>query len=98
MPRSISTDRDDYSAFNEAWTRHFAKSPPTLSIIPCIDHGLASYDGKIEINVLAAKPGSAAQKQPIDAGVLTAFRNQPQAVKAGDLLFISARWRSTRRA
>ena len=31
------TDRDDYSAFNEAWTRHFAKSPPTLDIIPCID-------------------------------------------------------------
>src|SRR5205085_11282918 len=45
------TDRDDYSAFNETWTRHFAKSPPTLDIIPCIEHGLAPYDGKIEINV-----------------------------------------------
>jgi enamine deaminase RidA (YjgF/YER057c/UK114 family) len=83
------TDREDYSAFNEAWTRHFAKSPPTLDIIPCIPHGLAPYDGKIEINVLAAKPGSAAQKRTIDAGVPTAFRQQPQAVKAGDLLFIS---------
>ena len=49
------TDRDDYSAFNEAWTRYFAKSPPTLDIIPCIEHGLAPYDGKIEINVLAAE-------------------------------------------
>src|SRR6185312_15226068 len=47
------TDREDYSAFNEAWTRHFKKSPPTLDIIPCIPHGLAPYDGKIEINVLA---------------------------------------------
>src|SRR5262249_2767921 len=84
------TDRDDYSAFNEAWTRHFAKSQPTISIIPCIDHGLAPYDGKIEINVLAARPGSAAQKRPIDAGVVTAFRHQSQAVKAGDLLFMSA--------
>ncbi len=84
------TDREDYSAFNEAWTRHFAKSPPTLSIIPCIEHGLAPYDGKIEINVLAAKPGSTAQKRPIDAGVPTAFHNQPQAVKAGDLLIVSA--------
>jgi enamine deaminase RidA (YjgF/YER057c/UK114 family) len=83
------TDREDYSAFNEAWTRHFAKSPPTLDIIPCIPHGLAPYDGKIEINVLAAKPGSAAQKRAIDAGVPTAFRHQPQAVKAGDLLFMS---------
>ena len=83
------TDRDDYSAFNEAWTRHFAKSPPSIDIIPCIAHGLAPYDGKIEINVLATKPGSAAQKRTIDAGVPTAFRHQPQAVKAGDLLFMS---------
>jgi enamine deaminase RidA (YjgF/YER057c/UK114 family) len=84
------TDRDDYSAFNEAWTRHFGASGPTVSIIPCIAHGLAPYDGKIEINVIAAKPGSAAGKHPIDAGVATAFRYQQQAIKAGDLLFIPA--------
>jgi enamine deaminase RidA (YjgF/YER057c/UK114 family) len=83
------TDRDDYSAFNEAWTRHFAKSPPTLDIIPCIEHGLAPYDGNIEINVLALKPGGAAKRRAIDAGVPTAFRHQPQAMKAGDLLFMS---------
>ena len=84
------TDREDYSAFNETWSRYFAKTRPTLSIIPCAEHGLASYDGTIEINVLAAKPGSAAQKRHVDAGVPTAFRHQPQAVKAGDLLFMSA--------
>ncbi len=83
------TDREDYSAFNEAWLRHFGKSRPSLDIIPCIEHGLAPYDGKIEINVLAAKPGSASQKKHIDAGVVTAFHNQPQAVKSGDLLFVS---------
>jgi len=83
------TDPDDYSAFNEAWTRHFAKNPPTLDIIPCIPHALATYDGKIEINVLALNPGGATRRQAIDAGVPTAFRNQPQAMKAGDLLFIS---------
>jgi len=83
-------DREDYSAFNEAWTRHFGERGPGVSIIPCIEHGLAPYDGKIEINVIAAKPGSAAQKRHIDAGVATAFRHQPQAVQAGDLLFIPA--------
>ncbi len=83
------TDREDYSAFNETWTKHFGSSGPSYSIIPCIDHGLAPYDGKIEINVIAAKPGSAACRRPVDAGVVTAFRHQPQAVKAGDLLFIS---------
>jgi enamine deaminase RidA (YjgF/YER057c/UK114 family) len=84
------TDREDYSAFNEMWSRHFARSAPTLSIIPCRKHGLAPYDGKIEINVLALKPGATAKKQHIDAGVATAFLAQPQAVKAGDLLFMSA--------
>jgi enamine deaminase RidA (YjgF/YER057c/UK114 family) len=83
------TDPEDYSAFAEVWTRHFGKSQPTWSVIPCSGHGLAPYHGKIEINVLAAKPGSAAQKRQIDAGVATAFQHQPQAVKAGDLLFIS---------
>jgi enamine deaminase RidA (YjgF/YER057c/UK114 family) len=83
------TDREDYSAFNETWSQYFGTSRPTLSIIPCIEHGLAPYDGKIEINVIAVKPGSAARKQTVDAGIATAFLNQPQAVKAGDLLFTS---------
>jgi enamine deaminase RidA (YjgF/YER057c/UK114 family) len=83
------TDREDYSAFNEAWSRHFATSKPTLDIIPCQEHGLAPYDGKIEINVIALKPGGQTQKRPIDAGIATAFRNQPQALKVGDLMFTS---------
>src|SRR5215472_3647963 len=84
------TDRGDYSAFNEVWTRHFGEACPSVSIIPCIEHGLAPYDGKIEINVIAAKPNSKASKRHVNAGVTTAFRHQPQAVKAGDLLFIPA--------
>src|SRR5215831_12931315 len=84
------TDREDYSAFNEVWTRHFGEMGPSVSIIPCIEHGLAPYDGKIEINVIAARPGSAAARRPIDAGVPMAFRHQQQAVRAGDLVFIPA--------
>jgi enamine deaminase RidA (YjgF/YER057c/UK114 family) len=84
------TDREDYSAFNEVWSRHFGPSGPTLSIIPCIEHGLAPYDGKIEINVLAVNSAGSTRKRHIDAGVATAFRHQPQAVRAGDLLFMSA--------
>ena len=83
-------DREDYSAFNEAWSRHFGENGPTFSIIPCIERGLAPYDGKIEINVIAAKPGTVAARRNIDAGVATAFRFQPQAAKSGDLLFIPA--------
>src|SRR6266851_4772145 len=67
------TDPDDYSAFNEAWTRHFAKNPPTIDIIPCIPHGLAPYDGRIDINLLALKRDGSTRRQAIDAGVPTAF-------------------------
>jgi enamine deaminase RidA (YjgF/YER057c/UK114 family) len=83
------TDPEDYSAFSEVWSRHFGKSEPTLSVIPCVEHALAPYDGKIEINVLALKPGGGTKKRHIDAGVVTALRHQPQALKVGDLLFMS---------
>ena len=36
------TDREDYSAFNAAWSKHFGTSRPALSIIPCIDRGLGA--------------------------------------------------------
>ena len=65
-------DRDDYSAFNEAWTRHFGDMGPTTSIIPCLNHGLAPYDGKIEYDVIAAKPGGAASKRHIDGSCSSA--------------------------
>ncbi len=84
------SDPNDYSAFNEAWLRHFSENGPALSIIPCATEGLAPIDGKIEINVLALKSGAATKKQQIEADVFPGFRGQPQAVRAGDLLFLSA--------
>lgn len=83
------TDPDDYSAFNEVWARYFGEDGPALSVIPCIDRGLAVVDGKIEINLMAVKSAGATQKEQIRAGVTPGFRHQPQAVKAGDLLFLS---------
>ena len=84
------TDPDDYAAFNEVWSKYFRDSPAALSVIPCAERGLAVEDGKLEINVLAMKPSDGISKQIVDAGVSTTFKDQPQAVKAGDLLFISA--------
>jgi enamine deaminase RidA (YjgF/YER057c/UK114 family) len=83
------TDPEDYSPFTEVWSRHFGERGPTFSVIPCIEHGLAPYHGKIEINVLALRPGGAARKRHVDASVTTALHRQPQALRAGDLLFIS---------
>ena len=84
------TDPDDYSAFNEVWSKYFGDSQAALSVIPCADRGLAVEDGKLEINVLAFKPSDGKSAQVVDAGVPMAFSGQPQAVRAGDLLFISA--------
>jgi enamine deaminase RidA (YjgF/YER057c/UK114 family) len=83
------TEPQECAAFNEVWQRHFGPSGPALSIIPCIEHGLAPHDGTIEINTLALKTNGTTRKQPIDVGMATAFHGQPQAVKAGDLLFMS---------
>jgi len=83
------TDPDDYSAFNEVWARHFGEDGPALSVIPCIERGLAVIDGKIEINLLAVRSGGSTRKETIHAGVTPGFRHQPQAVKAGDMLFLS---------
>ena len=83
------TDSDDYSAFNEVWARYFGEDGPALSVIPCIDRGLAVIDGKIEINLLALKSGAATKKEQIRAGITPGLHQQPQAVRAGDLLFLS---------
>ena len=83
------TDPNDYSAFNEVWARRFGEPGPALSVIPCIERGLAVIDGKIEINILAIKSNGSVKKEIIDAGIVPGFRHQPQAVKAGDMLFLS---------
>ena len=83
------TRSEDFAVFNQVWSKHFAVSPPVSTFIPCPERGLAIEDGRIEINVLALKRGGKVKKDVIDAGVATAFVGQPQAIKAGDLLFLS---------
>ena len=51
--------------------------------------GLVIEDGKIEINILAHRNGAAA-KEIVESGVATTFAGQAEAVRCGDLLFLSA--------
>jgi len=83
------TDPDDYSAFNEVWLSHFGSRGPALTVVPCAARGLAIADGRIEINIVALRPGRTTKRETIRAGVATTLRDQPQAVRAGDLLFLS---------
>ncbi len=83
------TEPEECAVLAEVWHSHFGAAGAALSVIPCAARGLVSLGGKIEINVLAHRGGAAA-KTAVDAGVATSFHGQPQAVRAGDLLFLSA--------
>ncbi len=82
-------DADDFAAFNEVWARYFPKAQPATTLIPAATPGFFVSDARIEINTIALRDAGKTGKQIIDAGVMPAWADYSQAVRAGDLLFIS---------
>jgi enamine deaminase RidA (YjgF/YER057c/UK114 family) len=82
-------DIDDIPAFNEVWAKHFRKSQPATTIITTSNPGFICEVGRIEINTISVKRGGRTKKQAIDAGVATVYDGHVQAIRAGDLLFLS---------
>jgi enamine deaminase RidA (YjgF/YER057c/UK114 family) len=82
-------DIGDAPAFNEVWAKHFGKAPPATTIITTSTPGFICEVGRIEINTLSVRRGGRTRKQVIDAGVPTAYAGHVQAIRAGDLLFLS---------
>jgi len=82
-------DVDDIPAFNEAWAKHFPKGPPATTIIITSDPGFICEVGRIEINTISVRRGGTTRRQVVDAGVPVPFSGQVQAIRAGDLLFLS---------
>jgi enamine deaminase RidA (YjgF/YER057c/UK114 family) len=82
-------DVDDIPAFNEVWAKHFGSNPPATSIITTSTPGFICEAGRIEINTLSVRKGGATRKELIEAGVAPPYAGQVQAVRAGDLLFLS---------
>lgn len=82
-------DINDIPAFNEVWLKHFRKAPPATTIITTSTPGFICEQGRIEINIISVRRGGRTRKQVIDAGVPTAFDGHVQAIRAGDLLFLS---------
>ena len=82
-------DINDIPAFNEVWLKHFRKAPPATTIITTSTPGFICEQGRIEINIISVRRGGRTKKQVIDAGVPTAFDGHVQAIRAGDLLFLS---------
>ncbi len=82
------TDPLDCAVVHDVWAEHFGAGA-ALSIVPCAPRGLVVEDGRIEINILAHRDGEAA-KTIVEAGTAPTFANQAEAVRCGDLLFLSA--------
>jgi enamine deaminase RidA (YjgF/YER057c/UK114 family) len=82
-------DPADFAPFNEVWRAHFPSNPPATSVMPMATPGLAIAEGRVEINAIALRSGGKTRAKVIDAGVMPAFAGYSQAVRAGELLFIS---------
>ncbi len=82
-------DINDIPAFNEVWAKHFPEAPPATTIITTATPGFICEVGRIEINTISLRHGGRTRKQVIDSGVPTAFAGHVQAIRAGDLLFLS---------
>jgi enamine deaminase RidA (YjgF/YER057c/UK114 family) len=82
-------DPADFAPFNEAWKKHFPGNLPATSLIPMATPGLAIESGRVEINTIALRSAGRTRAQIVDAGVMPAWAGHCQAVRAGDLLFLS---------
>ena len=82
-------DVDDFAPFNEVWAKLFPQAPPATTLIPTANPGFFLADARIEINTIALTDAGKTQKKIVDGGVTPAYRGYSQAVRAGDLLFIS---------
>ena len=82
-------DPADFAPFNEVWREFFPKKPPATSVISMATPGLAIEEGRIEINAIALRSGGKTRARTVDAKVMPAWAGYSQAVRAGDLLFIS---------
>ena len=82
-------DIGDAPAFNEVWAKHFGKAVPATTVITTATPGFICEEGRIEINTISVRRRGLTRREPVDAGIPTAYAGNPQAIRAGDLLFLS---------
>ena len=82
-------DVEDFAPFNEVWAKLFPQAPPATTLIPTANPGFFLADARIEINTIALTDAGKTRKKIVDGGVTPAYHGYSQAVRAGDLLFIS---------
>jgi enamine deaminase RidA (YjgF/YER057c/UK114 family) len=82
------TDINDLPEFMDVWNSHFAGSPCALTVVAT--KGLALLESKIEINIFGVRDAGKIRKQIIEHKASEHMRLGPAAVRAGDLLCLSA--------
>jgi enamine deaminase RidA (YjgF/YER057c/UK114 family) len=82
------TDIEDLPEFLDVWNGHFGGNPCALTVVAT--KGLALIESKIEINIFGVKDTGRVRKEIIDHRPSQAMRLGPAAVRAGDLLCLSA--------
>ncbi|MCC7107438.1 MAG: hypothetical protein IT307_20055 [Chloroflexi bacterium] len=79
---------EDAPHFVDVWNSHFGQRGHALSVVPTTSFGLV--DGIIEINLMALANGGATKKQVVQADLPPTMAYGAHAVRAGDLLMLSA--------
>jgi enamine deaminase RidA (YjgF/YER057c/UK114 family) len=82
------TKIEDLPEFMDVWNSHFGQSPCALTVVAT--KGLALLESIIEINILGLRDAGSTKKEIIDHKASSAMRLGPAAVRAGDLLCLSA--------
>lgn len=82
------TDINDLPEFLDVWNSHFGDNSCALTVVAT--KGLALLESKIEINIFGVRDSGKIKKQVIDHKASAAMRLGPAAVRAGDLLCLSA--------
>lgn len=82
------TNIDDLPEFMDVWNAHFGKNPCALTVVGI--KGLALVESIIEINIFGVRDGAKTKKEIVEHPGSAAMRLGPAAVRAGDLLCLSA--------
>lgn len=79
---------EDLPEFMDVWNAYFGKNPCALTVVACKGLGLLECD--IEINIFGVRDDARTKKTVIDHPASGAMRLGPAAVRAGDLVCLSA--------
>jgi enamine deaminase RidA (YjgF/YER057c/UK114 family) len=81
-------DLHDFSGFEEVWNECFPKAPPARSVVRV--NAIGAVGCRIQINATAVTKDGGIKIETVNApGIAPQPSNEPHAIKAGGLLFLS---------